>query len=351
MYIKKGKVDEMVYVKSASEACDLFSIFTYRFNEEEFLKKTSADPVEFEQKVQAILNNSSINDELFMFFYILNGKNSFIESKFLLDWGNDFSSPDYIREVCDKIRAMDIFGEILKFYVEDNNAIEQNMLSVDYLYGILRDSDIPDKIKFHIIHLNFNRNHYTELLISEINAKYDLLKKYYFKKSKFIDDNKELLLKDKVQIDLCGAAGISSEYRNDYCFSVSCLYDKFIATLPNNGKTCIVIGYETVQQLEELSLTKNDVDVCMTCKALSDNLRVDIVNLIKEKGEMSTTEIARTFDKGLTAMFYHLNMLYDSQVLTIRNEGRTVFYDVNNSYLTKFSSYIKKFVNEPTIKF
>jgi predicted transcriptional regulator len=58
---------------------------------------------------------------------------------------------------------------------------------------------------------------------------------------------------------------------------------------------------------------------------------------------MNTTEIANAFGKGLTAVFYHLNMLAEAQILNTRSKGRTVLYRVNMELFNNFALFIKEF--------
>ncbi|OGO93640.1 MAG: hypothetical protein A2Y17_00635 [Clostridiales bacterium GWF2_38_85] len=78
-------------------------------------------------------------------------------------------------------------------------------------------------------------------------------------------------------------------------------------------------------------------------KVLSDELRINILNLLKEKGEMNTTEIAKAFDKKLASIFYHLDLMQQANIVTIRNEGRKVIYNLNIQFFENLGTYIKTF--------
>lgn len=339
----------MKYIKAPGEIFDLLNLFVFRFNEEAYIKKTLVDPLEFRHSFESVLNGVSINEELYIFFYISENRNSFMKEYFFIDENVDFSNTDFFAIICERIKSMDLFGEILKYYADDIKVIDENIISIDYLYNLFKTIEIPDKIKYHIIHFNFNRSYYTDLLINELCEKYEYIKKYHIKKSKKLSEIKEMLINEKTQNDLCSIAGLKPDFKEIIHFSVSMLQVKMLSNIKNNTSTLILFGCETLPQLEEFAVSKNDIDVCSVSKAMADNLRIDIINLIKEKGELSTSEIAKTFDKGLTAMFYHLNLLYDAKVLNIRNEGRTVYYSVNTGFLRNFSTYIKKFINESDV--
>jgi len=341
---------KMNYEKTPGDIFDLFELFIYSLNKDQYIKNNQLDPMEIERKIQPILNGSFINDELFMFFYISNKKDSFMSSLFLKQDYNDFKDPCYFEDMLEKILEMDLFREILKYYTGNDELIKQNTLSTESLYNLLKKNSIPDKIRFNILHLNINKNFYSDLLINELKLKFECIRRLYGKeKQKFVEIS-TMLANKKTQKDLCIAVGLNPDSREVFNYSVSLIKEKIITVLDNNKNKYVLIGYEAIQQLTEIDENQNDINICQISNALSDNLRINILNLIKEKGEMSTTDIAKTFDKGLTAMFYHLNMLFDAQVLITRNEGRTVFYNINTSFLNRYSAYLKRFTTEQEIK-
>lgn len=69
---------------------------------------------------------------------------------------------------------------------------------------------------------------------------------------------------------------------------------------------------------------------CPGCfKALSTKVRSGIVNLMQEKGEMPVTAIVGHFKLTQPTISYHLSQLSKSGLISSRNEGRHVFYKLN----------------------
>jgi len=344
---KKGCINVMKYIKTPGEIYDLFKLFIYNFNKEDYDKKIlNGNSREFELLWKTVLNGSQINDKLYMFFYKLNNKSTFMTEHFFTSFYNDFTDPDFFTNMCERIRSMDLFVEILKYYLDKDSFEIRDVYSADYIYELSLKIDIPDRIRLQILHFNYNRNQYSDILINELKEKHELIKNYYSENSNKIDEIKNSMLNDLIQLNLCKEIDLSSEYMNTYYYSVSLLQDKFYAFLNNQNKDFIVIGYDSINNLDYINKFKNNVNISKVSKALSDEFRIIMLNFIKEIGEITTSDIAREFNMGLTAMYYHLSMLYEAKILSTRNEGRTVFYKINSEFLEIYSEFIKRFALE-----
>lgn len=66
---------------------------------------------------------------------------------------------------------------------------------------------------------------------------------------------------------------------------------------------------------------------CAGCFAgLACGTRIEILNLLAEKGEMSVMQIARHFKVTQPTVTHHLKYLQEVGLLSCRKEGRQVFY-------------------------
>ena len=66
---------------------------------------------------------------------------------------------------------------------------------------------------------------------------------------------------------------------------------------------------------------------CVSCFAgLSCQARIEIINLLQKKREMSVMEIAKHFKLTQPTITHHLQYLKDAGVLASKKKGRKVFY-------------------------
>lgn len=69
-----------------------------------------------------------------------------------------------------------------------------------------------------------------------------------------------------------------------------------------------------------------------TFKALSDPVRREILNLLKD-GEWSAGDIAKQFDLAQASVSYHLNILKKANLIEENKVKNFIYYEINTSVL------------------
>mgnify|MGYP003297511818 CR=1 FL=1 len=69
-----------------------------------------------------------------------------------------------------------------------------------------------------------------------------------------------------------------------------------------------------------------------TLKALSDPIRREILNLLKQ-GRLSAGEISDRFDITAAAISRHLSVLKDADLIRDQRDGKFIIYTLNTSVL------------------
>ena len=69
-----------------------------------------------------------------------------------------------------------------------------------------------------------------------------------------------------------------------------------------------------------------------TLKALSDPIRREILNLLKN-GRMAAGEITAHFSVSAPAISRHLSVLKEADLIRDTREGKYIFYEINTSVL------------------
>ena len=82
-----------------------------------------------------------------------------------------------------------------------------------------------------------------------------------------------------------------------------------------------------------------------TMKALSDPIRREILNLLKN-GRMSAGDIASHFDISDAAISRHLSVLKEANLIRDTREGKFIFYDLNASVLEELLLWISDLKGE-----
>lgn len=69
-----------------------------------------------------------------------------------------------------------------------------------------------------------------------------------------------------------------------------------------------------------------------TFKALSDPVRRDILNMLKDK-KLAAGEIASNFDMTSATISYHLNILKKAELVYETRQKNFIYYELNTSVL------------------
>ena len=78
-----------------------------------------------------------------------------------------------------------------------------------------------------------------------------------------------------------------------------------------------------------------------TLKALSDPIRREILNLLKQ-GRMSAGDIADHFPVTGASISRHLSVLKESDLIRDTREGKFIYYDLNASVLEEILLWVKE---------
>ncbi|MDX8362600.1 MULTISPECIES: metalloregulator ArsR/SmtB family transcription factor [Bacillaceae] len=67
----------------------------------------------------------------------------------------------------------------------------------------------------------------------------------------------------------------------------------------------------------------------MKFKALADKKRLQIMNILTQKGGMCVCDLAPLVNMTQSKLSYHLKILYDANILTRETRGTWSYYELN----------------------
>ena len=85
--------------------------------------------------------------------------------------------------------------------------------------------------------------------------------------------------------------------------------------------------------------------VQQTLKALSDPVRREILNLLKQ-GRLSAGDITEHFDITAAAISRHLSVLKEADLIRDRREGKFIYYELNASVLEEIMLWLTELKGE-----
>ena len=87
-----------------------------------------------------------------------------------------------------------------------------------------------------------------------------------------------------------------------------------------------------------------------TFKALSDPVRLEILNMLKKNGRMNAGEIADNFDLSKATISHHLKILREQDLIYETKEKNFIYYELNTSVFEDILTWIVKFKGGPDEK-
>ena len=87
------------------------------------------------------------------------------------------------------------------------------------------------------------------------------------------------------------------------------------------------------------------IKISKIAKALSDETRCKIFELISNSEEISCKEITEKIKLRQPTVSHHLKMLRESGIVNVRREGQFHYFSVNKEMLKNFISYLSEFAS------
>lgn len=89
-------------------------------------------------------------------------------------------------------------------------------------------------------------------------------------------------------------------------------------------------------------LSSPSIEMIAIFKALSEPLRVEVIELLREQ-EMCVCDLCDRLDVAQSKLSFHLKTLKQAGVVRSRQEGRWIYYRLNLSRLVQLEEYLAEF--------
>lgn len=329
-------MSQVRYVKEPGYVYDLMFIFILYYNKASWgkrfvSKERRQEDMEF---YESIINRfPPFPDELKPFFYLNeNNKSLLTEYYFQEEIEHYFGghSTNYLYSKLSDTLALK--NAIIKCYLPNFVFDDVQSLNTYALNRSLIKSELPDDIKQWILAILLDTKEYSkqlcDLLYSAESVVSEYHKEYYSETVKLCDE-----------FDIISIQETFSAYNRDYNFDSGissfsiCVFSRNLMRFDfSNDQTFLIFGKYGEETIRAINKKSTDVDVLLYGKILSDGSRMKILQMLGEKHEMSTGEIAQKLLTALPTAYYHLEMMLSAGMLCSRNEGRAVYYVIEQEY-------------------
>jgi ArsR family transcriptional regulator, arsenate/arsenite/antimonite-responsive transcriptional repressor len=101
-------------------------------------------------------------------------------------------------------------------------------------------------------------------------------------------------------------------------------------------------------QLQDISMDSFFEKYELKFKAIADKKRLQIMNILTQKGEMCVCDLAPMVDMAQSKLSYHLKILLDANIITKETRGTWSYYQLNQVELNHLLSHELCCVFKPT---
>ncbi len=341
------------YIKEPGYIYDLFFLFVLHFNKDFCLTNyinynKSAEDTDFFTKIENDFND--ISDEMFLFFYLKDNAPCFITQYYYKTFHRYFTTTYNLETVQSALRDTDeVITNLIKYYFMDITASELNesKRSTTAIGRLIRNSTYNDKLKSHLYSFFLEPVPFIQKL------SYELMKNE-FALSQFWDKNYNKVTEIQGQINIQDLTNKLKQYKNcnmniesfDDIYISICLFAKnCIQAYYYENKVILLLGSDSQNYMDYLTVQNHLPELHVFGTALSEVNRIDILNLMLQKDEITIKDIEQELAFTGTNAYYHLSLMIKAGMIKTRNQGRTVLYSINKHYFDLVCKLLSDYSN------
>ena len=291
-----------------------------------------------------------ISDDLYVFYHALEGERCFMTTCYMDPYKDYFTTDFDFKYFKGLLSDNDrLVRNLIQFYFYELSEEELDLCcsSCYDLFSRIKGSKYSGEEKSKLYEFFLDPVPYIQALQYELMEKEILLSNYYKDNyGKIIElhnDTKfEMLCKPiTVEKDLSFLNG------DDQILYISyCLFNKFFMKyLFVKQGMVYLLGFDYVSVIESIAKSKKTRPLEELCGALSETSRVQILELLLEKKELTCKDLERIFNFSGSTAYHHITLLARIGAVKIRNEGKVIYYSLNKKHFDMMTNLLKKFSN------
>lgn len=342
---------DIKFIKEPGYIYDLFFLFILNFNIDYCLtnfinyNKPNED-TEYFNKI--LLDFDAIPDDLLPFFYIKEDCTCFMTQYYFEPYSDVFATAYNLNTVQTAISDYEQVAEnVLKFYFMDidGKALVECKKSIIAVGKLIKESKYNDTVKSSLYAFFIDPRPIIQKLSYELMSKeFQLSKQYEKNYKKIIELQHQVdieLISDKLKMDKNQKSDIEpfNEVYISFCFiNKNCLKAHFF-----DKKTMLSLGVDYLSCLEYIISKNQPPEIDIIGNALSEKNRIDILDLMLRKDEITIKDIEQELSFTGTNAYYHLSLMIKANMIKTRNQGRTVLYSINKQCFDVICDILSKY--------
>lgn len=147
------------------------------------------------------------------------------------------------------------------------------------------------------------------------------------------------------KLNQCKNESINLDGFEDIYVSFCSIHKNCLKVLYLFDKVVLILGIDYLAILEYCISQNKLPELDVFGNALAEKNRVEILDLICRKQEITIKDIEQELGFTGTNAYYHLTLMIKAGMLKTRNQGRTVLYSLNKQYFDVVRDMLSKYAN------
>lgn len=332
---------------------DLYFLFTLYFNEHYCLENFVNDNKVLEDREyfrEVLSDLGPISKEVLLFFTLREDQRNLMSTSYFEPLKKEIFCGKYnVSQILDSlVQYTDVVRQLTEFYFRSADKLFDDKESKDSLIHadeLIKESKYPSEIKSALYSFYINPISVINALLNEFKEKEKWLTRQYQMREKELSAlenglDYNFLLKglrkgnnESIDIDVFDEVLISF-----------CLYNKnVVAAYYDNNAVVIILGADYVDYINYQITLNRKPRLEQFGNAVSDIMRVKILDYIYAKEEVSLKDIEQGLSLVGTNVYYHLSLMIRAGVIKTRNRGRTVMYSLDEQYFCDLCMILSKY--------
>lgn len=342
------------FIKEPRYTYDLFFLFALYFNKEYCLtnfinyNKSSEDTDYFNK---LLLDFSPIPEDLLPFFFLRDDKKSFMTQYYYEPYMKEFTTTYNLSSVQEALSDYDrVITNLIKFYFIGitHKELEECKNSMTAMSRLIKNSKYSGDLKSSLYAFFLEPVPVIQKLSYELIAKDFLLSQKYEKDFRKMAEFQNQLDFEQLALNLKKHKDhdINIGSFDDVYISVVVVFKNCVKTHYYDNKLVILLGIDSDSYIDYIIMQNSLPELDVFGNALSEKNRIEILDLIVRKNEITLRDIEQELGFAGTNGYYHLSFMIKANMIRARNQGRSVLYSINKRYFDAVCEMLSKYSNK-----
>lgn len=339
------------FIKGPGYLYDLFTMFVLYFNQETYLSEqiNQNKALEDTEHFNRILNEmKTVPEELRIFFQLRENKRCFFTTRYFHQNVKGILAGLSVEDVQNSLNDhKKVIENVVEYYFEvPASEIDYDDPQFIWTMGkLIRESAYDVILKNYLYQFFLDPIPVIQTLSNELGKKEVFLSKIHLEKDSLITKVQNDVDLEKLEKK---AFNVNGNFANlasfDQIVISVCAAHKNLALLYFVENTALILlGSDYDDFWDYISARTRTPELAQFGIALGEPNRIQILDLIHEKGEISVAEIRAALNLSHTNAYYHITLLLRSNLLISKNRGRTIFYSLNYDCFSDIGVLLNKY--------